>query len=100
MGQQIRITNTREEADVTMVNQAYDAVLQNGVGRLYVVCDDTHVFALLNITADIEMLPTDTSRNVVDINKAVESNIWLDSQPFNSTSTTWVQCSSKILWYS
>ena len=100
MGQQIRITNTREEADVTMVNQAYDAVLQNGVGRLHVVCDDTQVFAVLNITADIEMLPTDTSRNVVDINKAVESNIWLDSQPFNSTSTTWVQCSLKILWYS
>lgn len=46
MGQQIRITNTREEADVTMVNQAYDAVLQNGVSRVHVVCDDT-VFALL-----------------------------------------------------
>ena len=82
MEQKIRITNPHEEAYVIIVNQAYDAVLQNGVGRVHVVCDDTDVFALLayffrklNITADIEMLPTDRSRNIVDISKTVESNI-------------------------
>ena len=62
-----------------MVNQAYDAVLQNGVGRVHVVCDNTDVltyfFWKLNITADIKMLPTDSSRNVVDINKIVASNM-------------------------
>ena len=65
-----------------MVNQAYDAVLQNVFGRVHVVCDDTDAFALLtyffwklNITADIKMVPTDRSRNAVDINKTVESNI-------------------------
>ena len=47
MEQQICITNTHEEADVIIVNQAYDAVLQSGVGRVNVVCDDTDVFALL-----------------------------------------------------
>ena len=73
MEQKIRVTNTHEEADVIMVNQAYDAVLQNGVGRVLVVCDDTDVFALLtyffwklNITANIKMLPTDSSRNTFD----------------------------------
>ena len=82
MEQQIRTTNTHEEADVIMVNQAYNAVLQNGVGRVHVVCDDTDVFAhltyffwKLNITADIKMLPTNNSRNAADINKTVESNI-------------------------
>ena len=82
MEQQIRITNTYEGADVIMVNQAYDAVLQNGVGRVHVVFEDTDVFALLtyffwklNIIADIKMLPTDSSCNAVDINKTVESNI-------------------------
>ena len=44
--EQIRITNSHEEANVILVNQAYDAVLQNGVSRVHVVCDDT-VFALL-----------------------------------------------------
>ena len=34
MEQQISITNTHEETDVIMVNQAYDAVLQNGVGSM------------------------------------------------------------------
>ena len=59
-----------------MVNQAYNVVLQNGVGRVHVVCDDTDIFPLftyffwkLNISADIKMLPTDSSRNAVDINK-------------------------------
>lgn len=82
MEQQIRIINTHEEADVIMFNQAYDAVFQNGVGRVHVVCDDTDVFALLthffwklNFTADMKLLPTDSSRNVADIKKTVESNI-------------------------
>ena len=47
MEQQLRITNTHQEADVIMVNQAYDAVLQNGVGRVHAVCNDTDVFAFL-----------------------------------------------------
>ena len=76
MEQQISITNTHEETDVIMINQAYDAVLQNGVGRMHVVCDDTDVFTLLtyffwklNITVDIKMLPIDSSHNAVNINK-------------------------------
>ena len=67
-----------------MVNQACDAVLQNGVGRVHVIRYDTDVFALLtyffcklNITADVKMLPTDSSCNAADINKTVESNIGL-----------------------
>ena len=82
MEQQICITNTHEEADVIMVNQVYDADLQNGVPGAHVVCHDTDVFALLtyffwklNITVDIKMLPTDNSGNAGDINKTVESNI-------------------------
>ena len=82
MEQQIRITSTHKKADVIMVNQEYDTVLQDGIGRVHVVCDDTDVFALLtylflklNITADIKMFPTYSSRNAVDINKRVESNI-------------------------
>ena len=47
MEQQICITNTHEKADVIMVNQAYDTVSKNGVGRVHVVCDDTDVFSLL-----------------------------------------------------
>ena len=47
MEQQIRITNTHKEADVIMVNQTYNAILQNGVGRVHVVCDETNVFVLL-----------------------------------------------------
>ena len=81
MEQQICITNTHEEADAIIVNQAYHAVLQNGVGRVHVVCVDTDVFAFLtyffwklNITADIKMLPTDSSHDAADMNKAVESN--------------------------
>ena len=80
MEQQVCVTNTHEEADAIMVNQKYDAVLQNGVGRVHVVCNDTDVFASLryffwklNITADITMLPT-TSRNAFDVNKTVESD--------------------------
>ena len=49
---------------------------------MHVVCDDTDVFALLtyffwklNFTADMKLLPTDSSRNVADIKKTVESNI-------------------------
>ena len=67
-----------------MVNQACDAVLQNGVGRVHVERYDTDVFALLtyffcklNITTDVKMLPTDSSCNAADINKTVESNIGL-----------------------
>lgn len=37
MEQQIRITNTHEEASVIMVNQAYDTVLQNGVSSMHVM---------------------------------------------------------------
>ena len=53
---------------------------------MHVVCDDTDVFAFLtyffwklNITADITMLPINSSRNAVDINKTVESNTSLIS---------------------
>ena len=82
MEQKIRITNTHEEADVIIANQAYDAVLQIGFGRVHVVCDDTDVFALLtcifwklSITADIKMPETDSSHNAVDFNKTVQRDI-------------------------
>ena len=104
MEQQIRITSTPEEADVIMVNQAYDAVLQNGVGRVHVVCDDTDVFALLtfffcklNITEDIKMLPTDSSCNAVDIYKTVESNI--DLIPSLLASCALSECDTTARYY-
>ena len=46
MEQQICVTNTYHEAAVITANQAYNAFLQNGVGRVHVVYDDTDVFSL------------------------------------------------------
>ena len=71
MEQQIRITNTHEKTDVIMVNQAYDVVLQNGVGRVHVACDDTDVFSL----STYFFWKLNSSRNAVDINKTVGRKI-------------------------
>ena len=57
--------------------------MQNGVGRVHVACDHTDAFVVLRYnfwkliitTADITVLPTYSSHNVVAIKKIMESNI-------------------------
>ena len=78
--QQIRITNTHEEASVIMVNQAYDTVLQNGVSRVHVVCNDWCFCSFNLVLLEAEYYcryqnATDSSIEPVDINKTVESYI-------------------------
>ena len=72
---------TCEEAVVMMVQEAYQAIIRHKRKRVQIVSDDTDVSVLplflfwkLQMEAEVLMEPTRCSRNVVDMNRSVQSN--------------------------
>ena len=70
-----------EEADLIMVQQAYQKVLDHQVDIVFVICDETDVLVVLtyfywklDLSSSVYMQGTSTERNIFDVRKTIRSN--------------------------
>ena len=75
------LSTTPEEADVTIVQQAYQLILDVGITSICVFCDDTDVFVLLvffyqklGVQVNVFLQATSGERSIVDKGVTVKAN--------------------------
>ena len=75
------LSTTYEEADVIIVQQSYQFILDVGIKSIGVICDKTDVFVLLvffyqklGLQANVFMQATGGERSIVDIDLTVKAN--------------------------
>ena len=75
------LSTTHEEADVTIVQQAYQLILDVGIKSICVICDDTDAFVLLvffyqklGVQANVFLQATSDEGNIADKGVTVKAN--------------------------